>query len=54
MAIDEEKTTSCKKTSESPSCSSSLISQKKSFSGQSEAGNPNASGTGSVKAGAYE
>ena len=43
------KTNSCKKTSESPDCSSSLIGQKTFFSGQSEAGNSNASGTGSVR-----
>ena len=36
MAIDEEKNTSCKKTPESPSCSSSLIDQNF-FFGQSEA-----------------
>ena len=46
------KTRSCKKTSESPGCASSLISQKKFFSRQSEAGNSNASGTGSVSSGA--
>ena len=39
------KTTSCKKTSESPGCSSSLIGQKNFFFGQSEAGNSTASGT---------
>ena len=39
------KTTSCKKTSESPGCSSSLIV----FCDQSEAGNSNASGAGSVR-----
>ena len=43
------KTTSCKKTRESPVSFSSLIGQKKIFSGQSEAGNSNASGTGSVR-----
>ena len=42
------KTTSCKKASESPGCSSSVIGHKNSFCGQSEAGNSNASGTGSV------
>jgi len=45
------KTTLCKKTSESPGCSSSLIGQKN-FSGQSAAANSNASGTGSVRASA--
>ena len=39
------KTTSCKKTWESPGCSSSLIGQKNIFSGQSEGGISNASGT---------
>ena len=43
------KTRSCRKTSELPGCSSSLIGQKIFFSGQSEAGNSNASGTGSVR-----
>ena len=43
------KTTSCEETSESPGCSSSLIGLKKFFSGRSEAGNSNASGTGSVR-----
>ena len=43
------KTRSCKKTSESPGCSSSLIGQKTIFSGQSEAGHSTASGTGSVR-----
>ena len=43
------KTTSCKKTSESPGYSSSLIGHKNIFCGQSEAGNLNASGTGSVR-----
>ena len=45
----DRKTMSCKETRESPGCFSLLIGQKKSFSGQSEAANSNASGTGSVR-----
>ena len=43
------KTTLCKKSSESTGCSSSLIGQKNILRGQSEAGNLNGSGTGSVR-----